>query len=585
MDRELARQRLQRGVFVGRDGELQRLHDALKRAASGHPRLVLLHGEAGIGKTALAGQLIMLAEAEGWWCGRAQSLEPSLEPYAPWGTIVDAVTRGEDAEALRHRLGRLAHAVARLTPSGLGFGDDAAAGDEHRAEATATENRSLHLARCQGVAELLCDAARRAPVLVVLEDLHAADAPALQLLEHVAMHAGSARLLLVGTYRDDGSAAATGARTVGSRLPTGFCERIGVGGLRPDDVRAMLQQIAGQAPPSLEWLHAASGGNPLLLVLMLWDLLEAGGLVQDGSTGRSSLSPDDITIPDSAGSLLDRRLERLSEETRVVLQLAALYHSDFDLERLGRLDVLSRDQLAAGLDAALGTGLIDGTSPPGRFRFRHGVFRRVLHARIGIAGRARYHRLIGEALEARANLGDEGVLEAAVRWTLRAAELEWGRGNYQAAAQHGRSALALANGVAWCDDAWRLDVLTRRLEALGRAGKLGELRDATREAVPLARRSGPERLTDVALAAGSLVRGFGRLRYDAEAVALLDEALAAEPSDPSRRALLQARLAEELMMGGGAANARARQLIEAARSLLPSCSEPRVAAAVLRSLH
>lgn len=602
MDRERARQRLQRGVFVGRDGELQRLHEALQRAVVGPPGLVLLHGEAGIGKTTLAAQLTTLAEAEGWWWCRAQSFEPSLDPYAPWGTVVEAVTRGQDAQALRQRLGRLAPAVARLVPGGLGLGDGLGddLGDDALPHEALPDDRGQHLDRCKGIATLLCDAARLTPILIVLEDLQAAELPALQVLEYVATHAGTTRLLVVGTYRDHGGA--DGPRQLGSRLPTGYCDRIGVTGLREDEVRAMLQQIAEQpAPASFTGrLHAASGGNPLLLVMMLWDLLEAGVLVHDGSRWRTVHALEDLTIPDSAVSLLDRRLERLSEETRVVLQLAALYHSDFDLDRLARLDVLPRTELAAGLDAALGTGLIVGTSPPGRFRFRHGVFRHVLHARLGIAARARYHRLIGAALEARPNLADDGVLEAAyhfrqaaedgdvepaVRWTMRGAELEWSRGNFDAAAQHYRSALALADGITWCDDAWRLQVLTRRLEALARVGKVGELREATRDALPLARRLGGDHLVAVALAAGGNVRGFGRLRYDTEAVALLEEALTIEHTTPARRALLQARLAEELMMGGGAANARASALMHGALAELPSCDEPHVAAAVLRSLQ
>jgi len=593
MDHELARRRLQRGVFVGRGGELQRLQHALTEAAAGRPRVVLLHGEAGVGKTALAGRLMARAQEDEWWCCRAQAFEPSLDAYDPWGAIVEALTRGDDAETLRQRLGRLAPAVARLTRGAPGPTDDA--------DDAVPDDGSLHLARCQGIATLLREAARHVPVLLVLEDLHAADSPALQVLEHVVTHAGATRLLVVGTYRDDGTATSDGARRVCSRLPSGFCERISIAGLRQSEVGAMLQEIAGQPAPArfVARLHAASGGNPLLLVMMLWDLLEAGVLVHDGTAWRSVLAPDDITIPDSAGSLLDRRLERFSEDTRVVLQLASLHPSDFDVERLSRPGVLSREHLADGLDAALDTGLIVGVGP-GRFRFRHGVFRHVLHARIGIAQRAHYHRLLGEALEARPSLGDAGVLEAAyhfrcaaeagdaepaVRWTLRAAELEWGRRSYEAAAEHFRRALALGDGAACYDDAWRLEVLTRRVEALGRAGKLAELREATREAVPLARRFGAERLAGVALAAGSSVRGFGRLRYDVEAVTLLEEALAAEPGQPAQRALLQARLAEELMMGDGDANLRARALMDAALAVLPSCDQPHVAAAVLRSLH
>lgn len=566
MDKDHA-YRLTRLIFVGREGELQRWGDVLDEAAKGRPRLVLLAGETGIGRTALATEFLAMAEKQGWWHCRVQCCDPSLEPYAPWGEVFEALGRPHDEtqEALRNSKG--------------------------------------HLAVCQDLTTLLCDASRRAPVLVLVEDLHKAESSAVQVLEYAVAHAGNSRLILLATYRDDEPEADHAARRVGGGLPTHSFDRVVLHGLREDDVRAILQQVTAQTVPRrlVRYFHAKSGGNPLLLVQLLWERLEDGVLARDGVHWPSPVELENVEAADSIGAILDRRIERRPEDVRLVLQHAALFPWGFDIDCLGRLGFLPPERLAAGLDAARGTGLLTALGAPGWYRFEHGAFQDVLRERLGIVRRARCHRMIAEWLVARPNASDAEVLEAAyhfrqagiaggdaeraVRFALRAAEIEEGRRNWDAAAEQYEHALALAPRVTWSDGAWRFDVLLRRVEALGRVARLAEQRDATREARQVVRCHGQERITHLALAYGGNVRGFGRLRYEEFAVGLYEEALSVADMKPAHRALLQARLAEELMMGGGDVQGRARRLMEEALATARACSDPRVEAAVLRSLH
>src|SRR5262249_27385302 len=224
-----------RDLFVGREAELGRLVHALDRAIGGEGRLVLLVGEPGIGKTRIARELAFRAAALGvavrW--GRCQETE-GAPPYWPWVQVLRAHERiRPQADAADPADGALAALLADHAPQ----------------SAVAFRAESAH-ARFQ-LFETIAGALRRlcaeAPLLVLLDDLHWADATSLLLLRFMATELADARLLVLGTYRNVEMRRGAGAEMVPELARLG--ERIVLGGLAETDVARLLAARAGRVLP------------------------------------------------------------------------------------------------------------------------------------------------------------------------------------------------------------------------------------------------------------------------------------------------------------------------------------------------
>src|SRR5262245_10661141 len=193
-------------VFVGRDREVAELVAGLEDAIGGRGRLFLLAGEPGIGKTLLAERLAGHARRRGvtvlwgrcWEGGGAP-------PFWPWAQTIAALAEGCDRETLARWLGAGAGQVAQVVP---GFAErlGIAAVSPAAAAAAVGVGAASDAARFylfEAVGGLFRRAASGAggPLLLILDDLHAADEPSLLLLQFVARGLRDVRLLVVGTYR------------------------------------------------------------------------------------------------------------------------------------------------------------------------------------------------------------------------------------------------------------------------------------------------------------------------------------------------------------------------------------------------
>src|SRR5262245_34487399 len=186
-------------AFVGREGELAELHAALGQARSGQGQLYLLVGDAGIGKTRLSEEVSAAALAHGalvlwgrcWEGGGAP-------PFWPWVQIFRAVAAGLGDDVLREALGDAAAEVGGLSPEIA----VRAGGAVRAAPAAALESEHERFPLFDAVTGFLRRLAARQPLMLVLDDLHAADEPSLLLLEFLGRELRSAPLLVVGTYRE-----------------------------------------------------------------------------------------------------------------------------------------------------------------------------------------------------------------------------------------------------------------------------------------------------------------------------------------------------------------------------------------------
>src|SRR5262249_53885277 len=199
--------------------------------------------------------------------------------------------------------------------------------------------------------EFLRGAARAAPLLIVLDDLNAADAPSLLLLQFAAAGLADARILLVCTYRDidlaSGDPLAVSVRELARH---GLTRRLHLGGLRERDVARFIELTTGVVPPAglVGVVHTETEGNPLFVGEVVRLLADEGRLETVASEPSWRLR-----IPQSIRDVIERRLARLSEECNQALTFASVIGREFGLDALERFANLAPEELLEVLDLAM----------------------------------------------------------------------------------------------------------------------------------------------------------------------------------------------------------------------------------------
>jgi DNA-binding SARP family transcriptional activator len=356
-------------TFVGRANELRALTARAHLARAGSAQLITVCGEPGAGKTRLLADWAGRVRDEGFTVlyGRCDSDETI--PYQP---LVEALSR----------LG-LPAVLAPAAP-----GSDGAPADAD----------GLEIARWQwfgAVTELILGAAGRAPLMLVLDDLHWADASSLRLLRHVARRVSQAPVLIVVSYR-------SGARTGTGPLSEALAElasdpglsEVELVGLSPLEVAELAGQstLAGAGALAGE-LHRVTDGNPLFIRQMLSALELSGSAAPIGRFGDAP--------PAGVAEVIQGRLALLGTETLEVLTVAALLGEEFELRELETIEYArGPDASVAAIEAGLaGRVITPADGAPERYRFVHGLLRDGLRTRVAGPRRARLHQRIGDALE------------------------------------------------------------------------------------------------------------------------------------------------------------------------------------------
>ena len=562
--------------FIGREDALARLSAALERARSGSGSVVLLAGEAGIGKTRTANELARAARAAGarvlsGWCHEGEG----APAYWPWVQVL----RGFGAE-LAERGSRLASAeeIARLVPELLQK-------LPARRDARGPEGPEARFRLYDGVTAFLRASSRRTPLVIVLDDLHWADASSLRLLSFVAREIRESQILLIGTYRPDDAADALFGETLAQLARTPEHERIALVGLRRDEVAQLVARGGGAPEPALvDAICERTDGNPFF-IRELVRLLDAEGWKS--------------AIPLAVKDVIARRLARLSPETRELLGVAAVIGRDFALDLLERASGVPRDAISLRLaEAERAREIRPHPDDPQSFRTVHALIQEVLYEDLGSARRRALHRRVAEALESvAAERVEPPLAEIAHHWclgassadaarmaeaSLRAAESALARLAYEAAAALCRRALAALDALHAPAPEARCDLLTALVKAEYFSGNGHAWRDALRQAVEIARRIGsPQRLARVAVEVGDVATGV----VDWQAVALYEESLAAaDPADQRLRAQLLSGLSCALYWSP-ADRERVRSLSDEALALARRLGDAELLASVLNNRH
>jgi DNA-binding CsgD family transcriptional regulator/tetratricopeptide (TPR) repeat protein len=567
--------------FVGRPRELTLLRSLMPRAGGEGRRLALLGGEAGSGKSRLVREFAHEAAGEGALVLYGGCDAVVRIPYQPVAEALTHLARVAEPDQLRDDLGAGGGELTRLIP------DLAARAGPLPEPVTAdqdTERHRLH----QAVAELLVNASRRRPLLVILEDVHWADNPTLHLLRHLSRAAADARMLLVATFRDleadvpaELSSALVDLRRTEGVVP------IRLAGLTSGEIAELVGQAAGgdlgdELPRLAGSIHELTEGNAFLVIELWRALVETGALVAAGGRAHLTRPPQELATPDTVREVVTQRVARLGEQTTAVLELAAVIGPEFDLAVLVRGTGRDEAALLGSIDLALRSGMVaDVPERPLVFRFAHELVRRALYDRLPAPRRAELHLCAGEALEAgspqpsartAADLAHHftaaaplGGAERAVDNNLRAAEAATAALAFDEAALALRTALRL--GIA--DERERAEVELALGVACYRAGRGSEALDAYRGVAAIARAAGNADL--LARAAVGFENSCWRMAaVDAGALELLTEAAAMQgEADSGRRVMVlsgQARACA--FLGDHDRSARLRdESIEVARRL------------------
>ncbi|MFZ0660599.1 MAG: AAA family ATPase, partial [Candidatus Binataceae bacterium] len=487
--------------LIGRTPELLELRTALADAIAGRGGLLMLGGDPGIGKTALADEISTEAAARGVQVAWGRCSEDSGAPaYWPWTEILRALVRNRDRHWLDATLGDRAALLSALIP------ELAAARDvpEPAAQATgmgSNEPADQRFRLFDSIATLIAAIARERPLLIVLDDAHDADPASLLLLRFIARSVRRIPLLLVVTYRENElrldpkkSESLAGLRREGAT--------IALGGLAAPEVAAFVQsRMAGAPDPSLvAELRKVTEGNPFFLSEIV-RLLAAEGPGK-GAKGRAA-----FRIPDGVRAAIQRRVAMVSQATRDALAVAAVAGRDFDLATIREACALPIESLLAALDEAEAGGLVTTRHDHvGGYRFSHALIPETLYADLGKPAARELHLRIAQTLETlhRSNLEPElaklayhyaaalpsGPLEKAIAYASRGAQHAQTTLAYEDAARMYEMAISALELSHPADEARRCEILLNLGEALYGAGLFDRARAAFARASASARQIG-----------------------------------------------------------------------------------------------
>ncbi len=382
--------------FVGRAAELARLTARLQEARAGSGGLVLLAGEPGIGKTRTLEEFAETARTQGALvlAGRCYEGE-AARPYGPFVEALAEHARSADPESLRADLGMGAAPLARLVPALRDRLPDIP-------EPVALQPDEERVRLLDAVAQFLIALSARAPVALILDDLHWADAASVAVLRHVARFAARSRLLLLGAYRDvEVTPQQPLADALGALPRETTYVHLALKGLENTEVEELLETVSDQQVPEalVNAITAETSGNPFFIREVLLHLVEEGKLVRHEGQWTATLTVEEMGIPHGVRQVIQRRLTRLSEAANHLLRAAAGFTGNFRFDVAARVAGLDEAAALAAIDEALAAQLLCPTSAAESFDFTHALVRHTLYAELSPPRQVRLHRQIAEVME------------------------------------------------------------------------------------------------------------------------------------------------------------------------------------------
>ena len=382
--------------LVGREQELLRLREAYERAAVGSGSIVVVSGEPGVGKSRLVYEFLrgldgaaLELEATCLSHGRSVPYHPILELLRRYFGVAEGMTGDTVRERIRETLGELPSGESEETAILLAhfLGASVSSPLIARLEGAPLKTRTLEALR-----NLLLGVSRARPLVVVIENMHWADASSEEFLAELVEDVPGHRVLLVLSTRPGYAA---------PWLTTAAVHLVPLDGLHAADVEQMIRSLVGAERVSAELVGAllAKGeGNPLYVEEIVRKLRETGGILVE--RGDARLSGGDVTVPASIHDIIASRIDRLAEQLKHTLQIAAVVGRDFAVALLARL-LESRESLAQSLEDLSTLEFVFRLmlEPDQVYSFKHALTQEVAYGSLLERRRRQYHAAVGAGLE------------------------------------------------------------------------------------------------------------------------------------------------------------------------------------------
>lgn len=389
-----------RPKLIGRENETDTLTELWKATVSGHGQLVLVSGEAGVGKSHLVHSLADNIANQGGLAlvGHCYEFEQSLPLQA-------IVTMLRPASSLLQRM-ELAP-VHRSTLTYL-LPDIFGAGASWSKQLDASE-RHLRFQLFEALLQAFLAIERSHPLLLIIEDIQWVAESTLDWLTYIIPRLGANRLLIVITYRTT----EVDSQHVVSRLSRRFGDganysHISLHPLSTEANRKLVAHLAGldvvQTTTLADRLFAKSGGNPLFLREMVRGLIEMGQIeVRDGrwtDASLAALANLEIQLPDSLRRMISDRVDRLSDTSRAIIRTAAVAGKVFHYDIVRKAGNIAEGLALESLEELLTLGFLKSSKEEGYFSFSHHLVQEAIYASLISPRRNYVHRHLARATQA-----------------------------------------------------------------------------------------------------------------------------------------------------------------------------------------
>ncbi|MDX1521283.1 MAG: AAA family ATPase [Anaerolineae bacterium] len=459
--------------FIGREKELNQLEAILGRLDEGQGGVVLLCGEQGTGKTRLGQEVILRAQAAGMQVlyGAAHEQEGHL-PYGPFIEVIRSALDQSTLPLIQERLGRLFKDLARILPELVGP-EPPSTPQQFEMELGQERQRLF-----DAIAMTFKIFAQGSPLVIFLEDLHAAGESSLHVLHYLARQVSDGPILILCTVREEALQRGTPIAQFCKEFEhSQLGQKITLSRFSEHETQALCLQLLGEAHLNQQLsqtLYNLTEGNAFFIHELVLTLKQSGKLEkQDDHWSFSSGSW--LTIPASVREVVGLRLEQVSAQAYRLAGLASVIGREFSHNLLRMTAQCSDTTLLDLLDELLQTYLIEETETG--YRFYQSLIRQVIYDELTTHRRAWLHGQVAQALEQMApqQLDEQAAIlvhhferagqsDVAFRYLIQAGD--WAKATYatREALDHYNQALNLSRQYSTLSGVGLIDLLERRAQ-------------------------------------------------------------------------------------------------------------------------
>lgn len=388
--------------LIGREDELAFLDDRWHGADAGQGKLVLISGEAGVGKSRLVEEFangLRLQSVRVLW-GCCYEFERAL-PYQPVAEALRTVLPGLTSAELTDLPSWALEEVARLVPEVL----EKRPGLKVSPSTPSDEQRARLF---EAVAHVLAELSSQGPILIVLEDLHWASGSTLQLVHYLARRLTDDRVLMVGSFRSEEVGLGHPLQALRRRLiRDGLAVPLRLSRLSSSAVEAVVMEMSGAGEEALalaKRLYQDTEGNPFFLIETVKGLFDTGSIRLEGGAWRgdfAAISEGTFALPTSLSEAIQARVLNVNESAQEAVRLAAVLGREFDFDSLNAVWGQGEGATLEALDDLLRHRLIDeGNGAKGRdYVFTHHKIQEVIYSSMSRRRRHQAHALVGTTME------------------------------------------------------------------------------------------------------------------------------------------------------------------------------------------